>query len=133
MHARNIIKIRFDPKKSENPEIRKIFENHKATVLWCCIKNNHITSQYFNETILETVELLNEKGYYPKYHDFLNCCFKLTRNFGKVPVTNSNIGPGLFEIDHEYWSDIYKMVYLKTPFKLEIILDEEKPDPKSTI
>ena len=61
----------------------RIFEDRTATILWCCIKNGHVTSQYFNKNVLDVAEEFNKKSYRKNYEEFLEIAHVLL-SFGQV-------------------------------------------------
>jgi hypothetical protein len=118
MHVLETIKLSFDPKES-NDEVKKIFENETSKILWCCIKSGHITSQYFNNTIIKVTQTISDKK--PEnYKDFLGCIAPLTNNFGRICVSESQFGGSDYEIDHEFWSDIFNFINHKKFFEVQI-------------
>lgn len=121
MHTQEIINLRFDPKSSEDPVIKETFECYPASVLWCCIKYRHITNQYFNKKILKTGKALAKLPHIPwKYHDFLDIVSDLTNEFGKVCVLEEQFGGSQYEIDHEFWGDVFKALHHKRCFRIEV-------------
>ena len=51
----------FDPFKSENPDIKAVFEDDLAQIIWCAIKRNHLVDQYFNKNCLVLAKELRKK------------------------------------------------------------------------
>jgi len=52
------IKIKFD--LTEDPTIKKIFENKTARNLWCLWRRGHIVSQNFHDAVLEIAERIDD-------------------------------------------------------------------------
>jgi hypothetical protein len=113
------IQITFDPAKSDKQIVREIFKNHTATVLWCSIKTGNIVDQYFNDTVMKVAKEIDEKEPW-NYHEFLKIVSPLTNQFGKVVVSFDTFCGGYeFEIDHEFWFDIFAAIKHKRCFRLE--------------
>lgn len=122
MHAQEIIKINFDPVQKDSI-IRRIFEVHPAKVLWCLIKYNHITDSHFDSKIFELGQKIEEQM--PEYYrDFLKIVQDLTNQFGRVTTDEFMFMGHSSEIDHEFWSDVYKAIKHKRCFNVEIALPE---------
>jgi hypothetical protein len=117
MHVKTEIKLSFDPNEAE-PKIKKIFNDPIAKILWCVIRSHHITDQYFNDMVLEVADLL-EKKKPQNYWEFRRLIGCLSAKFGRVIVEEKWLTVDS-EIDHEFWSDIYKMIYGKIKLKVEI-------------
>ena len=104
MHTLERYKLGFDPSKTD---LAPIFECQPAKVLWMCIKSCHVTSQYFNDTVLEVGKELKEKGYI-KYPEFEKITRPLNCVFGVVSADRNG---GYRMVDTEFWTDIYKAIY----------------------
>lgn len=111
--------LHFDPAKSNNEMIKKVFNCRPASILWCSIKSGHVTSQYFNEDVLRAGERIQKEGC-ANYDDFLSMCAQLTHQFGKVTVSESCLGLPDQRIDNEFWGSIYQATCGKRLFKLII-------------
>lgn len=118
MHAIQEVKLQFDPAKNEDEEIREIFKDSTATILWCSIKSGHVTSQYFNKNVLEVAKKYN-KTHTRDYDTFLDIVSKLLV-FGKVTV-NQTIMQCDQKIDHEFWGDVFRSVIGQRHFKWEVV------------
>lgn len=98
-------------------DVQKIFKDPIARVLWCTIRCGHITSQYFNPLIIEIAEDLRKSE--PKdYRDFLKRIVPLTNQFGRICVQESRLLFHDYEIDHEFWADVYNMCFHNRYFKV---------------
>jgi len=51
MHNLEVFNLVFDINASSNVNIREIFKNRIATILWCSIKSGHIADQYHHEHV----------------------------------------------------------------------------------
>lgn len=118
MHIQEIATLHFDPKKSDNPDIKKIFSDRTSTILWCSIRVNHITDQYFNGLILEAVKKFNTCRDTRDYHAFLKATYSLNEQFGRVTI-EQRLGPSTSVIDHEFWADIFKAIHGQRKFELK--------------
>jgi hypothetical protein len=116
MHNLEVYKIKFDPESSNDSLVREIFKNKIATILWCSIKAGHVVDQYFNKNILEIANKLNEHQH---YCNFLKITSDLNSQFGRVTVDGTMLHH-YDEIDHEFWSDIFKAINNQRCFKIEI-------------
>lgn len=117
MHNQETIKMGFDPSKLEDETLRAIFKDHVATVLWCSIKSGHIVDQYFNDLILECAAKADIKEH--SYHAFIKSMQRLTNQYGKICVYETQLGFNQYEIDHEFWGDIFNAILYKRCFRLE--------------
>lgn len=125
MKCIEVAKLSFDPETTEN--LKDIFECHQAKVLWCCIKNNHVTSQFFNKKIL-SVGLDLQKNYACSYTEFIKICSPLS-DFGIVNIRE--FGHYHRETDHEYWGGIYEKAIHHAYFKIEILPPEAELEDAS--
>jgi hypothetical protein len=124
MHNREEYQINFQPEESKDPEIREIFKSRTAQILWCSIKQNNITHQYFNATVLEIAKRLDEyrpePGGYLDYPEFIAITRKLNTQFGVVTVEEFMLGCSQV-VDNEFWADIYKAFKQKRCFKIKYV------------
>lgn len=58
----NPIKLRFNPEKSTNPLITKVFEDDIARTLYIGIKIGCLTDDNFPKTCLDTSEYIQKRG-----------------------------------------------------------------------
>jgi len=116
MHAPEIICLNFNPEESEDEKIREIFRNRIARILWCCLRNNHVTDQYFNNIVLEVTEEINDSL---TYDDFLKRAAKLTKLYGRCTVDEGS------RIDNEFWGDVFKAIKGKRCFQYKQVKEEE--------
>jgi hypothetical protein len=121
MHIPETFTLRFDPEESENLDIKMIFRNKTAKIIWCAIKSAHVTDQYFNSTVLEVGETLTHAEDPCDYRAFLALTAKLNRTFGRICVYES-LMQHQYEIDHEFWSDIFKAINGRRAFNIEVRL-----------
>ena len=56
------LNLAFDPVKSENEAVRKIFSDRIARNLWLGIKWRHLTSQYFDDDCLKIADRIKAKS-----------------------------------------------------------------------
>lgn len=122
MHTLETYTITFDPETSTE-DVKKIFKSRTASILWCAIKTCHITDQYFNKEILETSKLIDSADT-RNYQEFLKLCKILTDRFGLLNVFDTQFNKQ-WEIDHEFWSDIFKAILRMRVFKTEIEAPKE--------
>lgn len=55
--------LRFDPKNPETAqEVREIFEDDVARIIWMGFKINHIVSQHFNSAVIKLADFIRKKG-----------------------------------------------------------------------
>jgi hypothetical protein len=118
MHNQEIVILASDPTKSENKSIRAIFENRIATVLWCSIRNCHAVDQYFNDNIIECASNIDTTKH--NYHIFLESVSQLTKQYGRVCVYETQFAGSQYEIDHEFWGDVFNAILHRRCFRYEI-------------
>lgn len=53
---REHIKLSFDPEKSSIEEVREVFSNPLARLIWLAVKPGHLTSQYFDFNCLRSAK-----------------------------------------------------------------------------
>lgn len=113
MKIKEVYKLGFDPATCEDEEVRRVFKDDIAKVLWVTIKSQHLASQYFNREMLEAADRIRSaaKGYvYRLYFDeFVRAC-GLDYTYGKV-------ADGIR--DNEFWYGIYLVVCKHGFFKVE--------------
>lgn len=116
MKCIKVAKLKFDPEKSKEEMIRRIFKDPVARTIWCCIKTGHITDQFFNEDVLlaagryNTLKInSNNKGHhFSEYYDFMKAVTGLCRRFGIVTIED---GYSSFSVtDSEYWVSVWKHI-----------------------
>ncbi len=49
---KNTLKLGFDPKLSDNQEIKKVFADKLACTLWLAIKSTHLVDERFNQACI---------------------------------------------------------------------------------
>lgn len=121
MKAATEFSLDFDPDKLEDPELKEIFENSTAKIIWCCIKKNHLTDQFFCKNLLKASKKIDEgilQRQYISYSHFLDACYYLLKDFGLIPVNDTYV------IDNEFWISIYDMI-LGGYFRITIDLKKE--------
>ena len=118
MHNLEVFNLVFDINASSNVNIREIFKNRIATILWCSIKSGHIADQYFDQLILKVSKELENDQDSCNYQEFLKITSSLNNQFGRICVWETMFDKQ-FEIDHEFWSDIFKAIHNKRCFKIE--------------
>jgi len=109
MKCLEIAKLQFKPENSDN-EIKEIFECYESKVLWCCIKSNHVTDQFFNTRIIAVAKELQQ--HQPnEYDEFIKLCEPLVNLFGRITIQGTAfdmLQPT--KTDHEYWSGIFNHI-----------------------
>lgn len=62
IEIKNPVKLGFNPSnENTSQEVKDVFDNKFARILWLSIKQQHLTDQYFNKNCLDAGERL-EKG-----------------------------------------------------------------------
>lgn len=62
-YIKNPFELKFDPlDKDLRKELKEVFENRLARILWMGIKQRHLTSQYFESHCLDTSKLFEKLG-----------------------------------------------------------------------
>lgn len=117
MKAPETVKLAFDPMTTDDMDVRYVFKDKGATILWCMIKNGHIVSQSFARTVLDVAEKLKENR--PRsYAEFMEVVRPFSNVFGRVIVDKSF--PPMFSQtrpDHEFWGGVYMAWTGKRYFK----------------
>lgn len=54
------VTLGFDPKTSKNEAVRRVFHDELARTLWLAVKQNHMTSQYFEEDCIKYAEKIRK-------------------------------------------------------------------------
>jgi len=64
MNKPKIVKIPFgfDPSKTDNKEVKKVFEDETARILWIAIKRNRLVDENFNKNILYLAKVIDIEG-----------------------------------------------------------------------
>ena len=120
------IKLGFDP-KTQDPILKKIFSNAYARTMWCCIRRQHITDQFFNKKILWFVEDFNDLQLNKKlnYYSFHRLTLRYFRDFGRCNSRKMKIAGYLWHItgdisDRKFWLQTYKYMCLKPLLKCTV-------------
>lgn len=117
----------FNPKTTKDETIKKIFKCPVARTLWCCIRANHITDQYFNDRILEASKTYwelkeSEKSntHFSHYFDFMKAVNGLSHTYGIIFVKD---GYHEWSIpDSEYWVSVWKHIgFFEEGIKYEVV------------
>lgn len=121
MHVPQVIKLAFDPKTASS-EVKEILGKRTSQILWCAIKNSHITDQFFNQDVLSVAKTIDE-GRIHTYSEFEKAIHPLSRKFGRVPVYSTTLQ---YEdrIDNEFWGEILMILNGQRSFKYEIVVKE---------
>ena len=123
MEANQLCELKFDPSKSGDDNIRKIFNDSVSIILWCCIKTRHLVDQNFNDIVLNVTNKINSN--FPNYYDeFVKLIVPLTNQYGVVSVKPNNCGfnnYGPKHIDNEFWGQIYEMICNNRHFEYKLI------------
>jgi hypothetical protein len=57
-----IITLAFNPEKTDDTEIRQVFSDNLAKILWLFIKRNHLVSQHFNKHCIGLAKCIRKIG-----------------------------------------------------------------------
>jgi len=130
MKAPSEIKIGFDPTNAD-PEIRQVFNNRTAMILWCCIKNTHLTDQHFPRLCLEVASSVDNISYPEniKYSSFMRYASPLNSKFGRVTVYEH--GPNSQSaVDNEFWGGIFMIIKGQRNLRLISDIRDSAPETK---
>ncbi|MFH0779707.1 MAG: hypothetical protein V1928_02500 [Parcubacteria group bacterium] len=129
MHCLQEFSLDFDPSETEGT-VKQIFASPAAKYIWICIKSGHVTCKEDYESILHYGKLVDD--YREKnrlnYRQFLTMVRPLTNRFGRVLVDGTYQYSQEYEIDHEFWSDIFRAIIHDRSVRIFIAKNGEKKE-----
>ena len=127
MKAPEKLSFAFDPSESDIPALA----SRVGRILWGCIKQQHITDQYFNDHVLGVVDKIGENNP-TTYREFKNiiqhsglqgygCC----RDDGSLGV------PAHQRLDDDFWDGVW--LYVSGAAGIKMVLEVEIESIKESV
>lgn len=128
MHCLQEFDLNFDPNEKEGV-VKKIFASRAARFIWVCVKSGHLTCDEDYEAILRCGMFVDKvrSGKRLIYRKFLRLVGVLTEKFGRALIDGSSAVLE-YEIDHEFWSDVFRAIIGDRHIKINIMKNGKKEE-----